>query len=197
MPPLKRETVVVLSLSLMFFLLASWGLGHDEIPSTGWTVSESARVIVDLGSQVEVSEIVFMVKTGELNLEISTGEPDSWEKVVEASVEGYNRWRRVGVDRLTRFLMIDFDRSHGEILEMTVAGEDGHAGVGDGVAVLERVSERALGMAQVGAKNVETVLPDGLFGGKTRDLARGLVEGSDAAFTVGRENALGDAVQYQ
>ncbi len=125
MSPLKRETVVVLSLTLMFFLLASWNLGHDEIPSSGWTVSGSARVIVDLGSQVDVSEIVFMVKTGELNLEISAGEPDSWDKVVEASVEGYNRWRRVGVDRLTRFLRIEFDRSHGEILEMIVASEEG------------------------------------------------------------------------
>ena len=125
MPPLKRETVVVLSLAFLFFLLASWNLGHDEIPSTGWTVSGSARVIVDLGSQVDVSEIVFMVKTGELNLEISTGEPDSWNKAAEAFVEGYNRWRRVGVERLTRFLMIDFDRSHGEILEMIVVGEDG------------------------------------------------------------------------
>jgi dolichyl-phosphate-mannose--protein O-mannosyl transferase len=74
---------------------------------------------------VDVSEIVFMVKTGELNLEISAGEPDSWDKVGEASVEGYNRWRRVDVDRLTRFLRIEFDRSHGEILEMIVAGEEG------------------------------------------------------------------------
>jgi len=125
MPPLKRDTVIVLSLSIIFFLLASWNLGHDEIPSSGWSVSGSARVIVDLGSQVDVREIVFMVKTGELNLEISTGEPGSWDKAVEAFVEGYNRWRRVDVDRLTRFLMIDFDRSHGEVLEMVVAGEDG------------------------------------------------------------------------
>jgi dolichyl-phosphate-mannose--protein O-mannosyl transferase len=125
MSPFKRDTVVVLSLSIIFFLLASWNLGHDEIPSTGWSVSGSARVIVDLGSPVDVSEIVFMVKTGELNLEIFTGEPDSWDKAVEASVDGYNRWRRVSVDRLTRFLMIDFDSSHGEVLEMIVAGEDG------------------------------------------------------------------------
>ena len=125
MPHLKRDTVIVLSLSIIFFLLASWNLGHDEIPSTGWSVSGSARVIVDLGSPVDVSEIVFMVKMGELNLEIFTGEPGSWDKAVEAFVEGYNRWRRVGVNRLTRFLMVDFDSSHGEVLEMIVAGEDG------------------------------------------------------------------------
>jgi len=125
MPSLKRDSVVVLSLSIMFFLLASWNLGHNEIPSSGWTGSGSARVIVDLGSQVDVSEIVFMVKTGKLNLEISTGDPDSWDNAIEVSVEGYNQWRRVGVDRLTRFLMIDFDHSHGEILEIIVTGEDG------------------------------------------------------------------------
>lgn len=125
MPHLKRETVVVLSLSLLFFFLATWNLGHVEIPSTGWTVSGSARIIIDLASEVDVSEIAFMVKTGDLNLEISTGEPDSWDKAAEASVEGYNRWRRVGIDRRTRFLRIDFDRSHGEILEIVVAGPDG------------------------------------------------------------------------
>ena len=65
-----------------------------------------------------------MVKTGDLNLEISTGEPDSWDTAADASVEGYNKWRRVGVDRRTRFLRIDFDRSHGEILEIVVAGPD-------------------------------------------------------------------------
>jgi dolichyl-phosphate-mannose--protein O-mannosyl transferase len=123
--PLKRETVVVFSLALMFFLLASWNLGHYEIPSSGWTLSGNARVIVDLGSPVDVSEIVFMVKSGKLSLEISTGEPDSWDKVAETSLEGYYRWRRVSVDRLTRFLMIDFDSSQSEILEMVVASEDG------------------------------------------------------------------------
>ena len=125
MPSIKRETVVVLSLTIIFFFLATWNLGHDEIPSTGWTVSGNARVIVDLASVVDVSEISFMVKTGDLNLEISTGEPDSWEKAAEESIEGYNRWRRVSVDRRTRFLRIDFDNSHGEILEFVVGGPDG------------------------------------------------------------------------
>jgi dolichyl-phosphate-mannose--protein O-mannosyl transferase len=125
MPSFKRETIVVVSLSIMFFFLAILNLGHDEIPSTGWAVSGRARVIIDLVSEVDVIEIAFMVKTGDLNLEISTGEPDSWDKAAEASVEGYNRWRRIGIDRRTRFLRLDFNHSQGEVLEIVVAGTDG------------------------------------------------------------------------
>jgi dolichyl-phosphate-mannose--protein O-mannosyl transferase len=125
MPSFKRETIVVVSLSIMFFFLAILNLGHDEIPSTGWAVSGRARVIIDLVSEVDVIEIAFMVKTGDLNLEISTGEPDSWDKAAEASVEGYNRWRRIGIDRRTRFLRLDFNNSQGEVLEIVVAGTDG------------------------------------------------------------------------
>ena len=122
---IKRETAVVLTLSVIFLLLASWKLGLNEIPSSGWMASETAQVIVDLRSQMDVHEVIFMVQTDELHLEISSGAPGSWEKSIEASIEGYNQWRRVSVDSLTRFLRINFQRSEGEILEIIITGEDG------------------------------------------------------------------------
>jgi dolichyl-phosphate-mannose--protein O-mannosyl transferase len=127
--PFKRDAVVVLSISLVFLLIASRNLGHTEIPVSGWTISGSDQVYVDLSSQQNVAEIVFMVKTGSLNLEVSTGEPSSWDIAAQATVEGYNRWRRISVERSTRYLKIDFERSHGvanessQVVKLSVWGE--------------------------------------------------------------------------
>lgn len=123
-PLYKRDSVTIFSLSILFLIVASFNLGIDEIPSSGWQVLGSDQVYVDLGSLYEVSELVFMVKTGDLNLVISTGSHSSWNKTVEASIEGFNRWRRVGIDRHTRYLKIEFERSYGEILEMVVIERD-------------------------------------------------------------------------
>jgi dolichyl-phosphate-mannose--protein O-mannosyl transferase len=100
--------------------MASFNLGLKEIPSSGWRLSGNAQFYVDLGSLHEVKELMFMVKTGDLNVEIFTGNPDSWDPPVRASIEGFNRWRRIEIDHPTRYLRIEFGQSYGEILEMIV-----------------------------------------------------------------------------
>lgn len=116
----NRDFFAVLSLSILFLFLASFNLGLYDIPSSGWRVSGNDQIIVDLRSIHEVNELAFMVKTGDLNLEISTGNPDSWNRTVKGSIEGFNRWRRIDINHPTRYLKIEFDQSYGEILEMLV-----------------------------------------------------------------------------
>lgn len=119
------DLIIVISLSIVFFLIASLNIGIKEIPSSGWKVTVNDGFIIDLNGEKNVSEIIFFVKNGKINLDIFTGQPENWVGENTVSINDYYKWKRIDINRSTRFIKIDIDHSDGELLEIVVI-EEGH-----------------------------------------------------------------------
>ena len=63
-----RDSVTVVSLSIVFFLIASLNIGFNEVPKSGWKVSGNDDFYIDLEGEKNVSEIIFLLKNGKINL---------------------------------------------------------------------------------------------------------------------------------
>lgn len=123
MPVDKRDLATAFVLSLVFFSIATWGLGVRDVPLSAWQASEGKSFYIDLESPKKVSEICVLLKRGGINFEVYTGHPGSWDKVGTASMYGYYHWIRIGINRETRFVRFVFERSFGEVAEVAVLGE--------------------------------------------------------------------------
>ena len=77
----KRDLVTMVSLSLVFFSIASWNLGRLQVPTSTWEVTETREVIIDLGTPKEVDELLLLMKNGEIKLTLFTGNPEKWDKL--------------------------------------------------------------------------------------------------------------------
>ena len=119
------DLIIVISLSIVFFLIASLNIGIKEMPSSGWKVTVNDGFIIDLNGEKNVSEIIFFVKNGKINLDIFTGQPENWVGENTVSINDYYKWKRIDINRSTRFIKIDIDHSDGELLEIVVI-EEGH-----------------------------------------------------------------------
>jgi dolichyl-phosphate-mannose-protein mannosyltransferase len=120
-----RDSIIVISLSIIFFLMASLNLGYKEIPSSGWTVSGDDDVYIFLEEETNVSEILLFQKNGQLNFEVLTGQPEYWINEKTISIHDYYRWIRIEINQSTSIVKIDFENSYGELLEIVVI-EEGH-----------------------------------------------------------------------
>ena len=120
-----RDSITVISLSIVFFLIASLNLGFKEIPSSGLKVSGNDGFYIDLETENNVSEIMLLLKNGKINLEIFTGQPENWIGEKTISIDDYYNWKRIDINRSTRYIKIDIVRSYGELLEIVVI-EEGH-----------------------------------------------------------------------
>jgi len=123
MPIDKRDLTVCISLSLIFFLMATWNLGIDDTPISTWIASDSESYYIDLESTKNVSELYLLLKQGEINLELYTGSPISWSGNITASLNGYYSWKKIDIDRETRYMRLIFKPTFGEIAEIAVISE--------------------------------------------------------------------------
>ena len=53
----KRDLIAILSLWIIFFLMASFNLGLHEIPSSGWKVSGNDSFNIDLNGEKNVTAL--------------------------------------------------------------------------------------------------------------------------------------------
>jgi dolichyl-phosphate-mannose-protein mannosyltransferase len=123
MPIDKRDLALCFSLSLAFFLMATWNLGIDDVPISTWIASDGESFYIDLGSPKNVSVLYLLLKRGEIDLELHTGNPGSWSGRITASLNGYYSWEKIGIDRETRYIRLVFEPTFGEIAEIAVISE--------------------------------------------------------------------------
>jgi len=125
MPVDKRDLVTVVTLSLVFFLMATWNLGMREVPLSVWQASGDEGFYVDLGKPERVGAVYFLLKQGEANVKVYTGYSGNWSEEKAEFIYGYYCWKKVDVNRETRFVRFFFERSSAEVAEIAVLSEDG------------------------------------------------------------------------
>jgi len=116
----KRDLILCFSLSLAFFLIATWNLGIDNTPTSSWIASDRESYCIDLGSSKNVSELYLLLKRGEIKLELYTGNPENWSGKIATSLNGYYKWKTINIDCETRYIRLVFEPTLGEILEVAV-----------------------------------------------------------------------------
>jgi len=125
MPIDKRDWATIAILSLVFFLIATWNLGMNNVPLSTWQSSRGESFYIDLGSPKNVSAVYFLVKRGYADVKVYTGYPGSWNGEIAASIQDYYSWKKIGIDRETQFVRFVFGVSYGEIAEIAVLNGEG------------------------------------------------------------------------
>ena len=64
------------------------------------------HLVIDLGTERDVSRLFFYVETGGGELAFSQGKPFAWTPEVKVAREGYQNWQEVKIATKTRFLRI-------------------------------------------------------------------------------------------
>lgn len=121
----KKDLLTVAVLSIVFFSLAFWNLGLNNVPITTWLASSGKSFYLDFGKQENVSALYFLIKTGQVNIDVYVGRPENWSKVAEASLKDYYCWKKMDVNCETRFLKVNFGISYGEIAELAALDSEG------------------------------------------------------------------------
>lgn len=120
----RRDLLTITTLSVVFFLMATWSLGMTNVPTSTYEVSAGDNFYIDLGNLERVNAVYFLVKSGNANLKVYTGSPGSWIENGTVSIQGYYSWSRISVNCETRFIKFDFSYSNGEIAEIAVLNQD-------------------------------------------------------------------------
>lgn len=119
----RRDLLTTATLSLVFFLVATWSLGMTNVPLSTCEVSKGDNFYIDLGSLEIVDAVYFLIKNGNADFKVYTDRPGSWIENGTISIQGYYSWSRISINRETRFLRFDFSYSYGEIAEIAVLGQ--------------------------------------------------------------------------
>jgi dolichyl-phosphate-mannose-protein mannosyltransferase len=125
MPISKRDLFTVIVLSLVFFLVATWALGNRTVPYTTWQFHSGEAFYIDFGSTRNVSSAYLLLKEGNMDVTVYTGQPGNWSMKTEKSLENYYQWEEIHIDNQTRFVRFDLEAAFGEIAEISAMGEDG------------------------------------------------------------------------
>jgi dolichyl-phosphate-mannose--protein O-mannosyl transferase len=116
----QRDLITILTISLMYLLIASWNLGSKEIPTTTFQASGEKSVYIDLGNQKEVDELFIFIKSGEIKLDLLLGNPGDWDHLLSLTEKGYSSWEKIVISDNTRFIQFNFEGSNGAIAEIAV-----------------------------------------------------------------------------
>jgi 4-amino-4-deoxy-L-arabinose transferase-like glycosyltransferase len=142
-PPPAREGVKlwsaqggVVALTVLFFALATWNLGDLRTPRSNWDLTVTpVEVVVDIGSSAHVDEVfLYMHDTREMEVELYSGSPESWESAGTHTLsEEFRKWRSVPLGRETTHVRLRFSSGYGSIGELALFSEDEPLEISGGV----------------------------------------------------------------
>jgi dolichyl-phosphate-mannose-protein mannosyltransferase len=121
----KRDLTTITSLSISFFLLATWALGNICVPLTTWQSQTGKSFYIDLGNTQNVSSVYLLLKNGFMDVTIFVGQPGTWNMTTNVSIENYYQWQEIRINNETRYVRFALQASYGEIAEISAIGQDG------------------------------------------------------------------------
>ena len=65
-------------LSIVFFGIAAWNVGSINAPVTNWQSTQQTSFYVNLGSNQQVQNVYFWVKSGNATVSVYSGVPGNW-----------------------------------------------------------------------------------------------------------------------
>lgn len=122
----RQDMLTIFTLSLVFFLMATWNLGFSDVPITTFQVSDN-EFYIDLGASQKINAIYILIKRGDIDLTVYTGHPEKWSDerpIFDKSSGYYYAWKEISIASETQFIKFVFKRSSAEIAEIAVLGEE-------------------------------------------------------------------------
>ena len=68
-------------LSIVFFGIAAWNVGLVDAPVTNWQSTQQESFYVNLGSNQQVQNVYFWVKSGNATVNVYSGVPGNWSYI--------------------------------------------------------------------------------------------------------------------
>jgi dolichyl-phosphate-mannose-protein mannosyltransferase len=119
-----REFIIIILISFLFFIITCFNLGYRNMPQSGWAINGQDDLYIDLGGEKNVTEMCLLLKIGEINFNVYSGQPGLWNEEGYFTVKDYYRWKKIEINRPISFLKIEFSKSYGEILEIIITEDD-------------------------------------------------------------------------
>ena len=74
----KKDIITIVLLSIVFFSIAVANLGLTQSPTTTAQLTDGQSFYITLGVQTNVKSVIFLLKQGAMDVNISTGSPGNW-----------------------------------------------------------------------------------------------------------------------
>jgi hypothetical protein len=74
----KVDIITIVLLCIVFFSLATYNLGLTQTPTTTTQLKSGQSFYIDLGTQVNVNSMLFLLKGGAINATMYSGSPGNW-----------------------------------------------------------------------------------------------------------------------
>ncbi len=118
----KRDLLTIAALSIIFFSIASWNLGLTQTPVTTVQFSAEQSFYLDLGTQINVGSVYFLLKDGSLNLTVYSGSPENWQTVApDKTFSDYYKWFEVKFNQMSQYVRVDFGQASPDAIVAEVA----------------------------------------------------------------------------
>ena len=118
----KKDLITIVLLSIVFFGLASWNVGLVNAPTTNWQSKTQESFYVNLGSNQQVQNVYFWVKSGNASVTVFSGVPGNWSQqgqfVLQPRGTDYSVYQSIGLSVNTQFLEFIVDPVNYDSLPM-------------------------------------------------------------------------------
>ncbi|MCW4005921.1 MAG: phospholipid carrier-dependent glycosyltransferase [Candidatus Bathyarchaeota archaeon] len=106
--------------------VATWNLGVNQAPITTAQFSSDDSFYVDLGEEVPVDSVLFLLKDNSYNLSLYKGSPENWQAVTSNWEKSeYYKWDQIGFSQTTQYIKVEFGASSNAVIsEMTASTSD-------------------------------------------------------------------------
>jgi dolichyl-phosphate-mannose-protein mannosyltransferase len=95
-------------LSIVFFGIAAWNVGAFNAPVTNWQSTQNENFYVNLGSNQQVQNVYFWVKSGNATVSVYSGVPGNWSYIGQFALQprgtDYSVYQSLSLNVNTQFL---------------------------------------------------------------------------------------------
>jgi dolichyl-phosphate-mannose-protein mannosyltransferase len=106
----KKDLITIVLLSIVFFGIAAWNVGLVNGPVTNWQSTSQESFYVNLGSNQQVQNVYFWVKSGNATVNVYSGVPGNWSYIgqftngLQPRGTDYSVYQKLSLNVNTQFL---------------------------------------------------------------------------------------------
>jgi hypothetical protein len=106
----KKDLITIVLLSIVFFGIAAWNVGLVNAPVTNWQSIQQESFYVNLGSNQQVQNVYFWVKSGNATVSVYSGAPGNWSYIgqftngLQPRGTDYSVYQKLSLNVDTQFL---------------------------------------------------------------------------------------------
>ena len=106
----KKDIITIVLLSIVFFGIAAWNVGLVNAPVTNWQSTSQESFYVNLGSNQQVQNVYFWVRSGNATVNVYSGVPGNWSYVgqftngLQPRGTDYSVYQKLSLNVNTQFL---------------------------------------------------------------------------------------------